>query len=633
MCCNLSPKSLKFSNGFFTVLAIIVSVVILVLSVVSGINYKQGFIFVEYAINWSNEVIIDVTSVDAKSGQCTQTNLPALAYQFNGLSSGCDCTSSGGSVSTSSCSSSQAATCSSVKAIPKTVMQNWIDASGNPLRLCFTRLPGYKFSQKFLINGQCRDPTNEKMCGGSDPLIAFCVPKTQKCPVQQISTSQINPTDEQIGTTGLWLQRGISDQLGLSELYLSQQEGMCTDSLLAYWDGVQKPYKLLKDYYYGTCKVDTVYWSKVQDTSKANFFKANGYDPTTFPGLVNNNKVILQQRKYLPWNQQCRTGNQMSDLMKVTLNYISDYSNHQYLYKVCIGNVVFLGIYCLFLFMGCFTSQIKRKCCACRGCCKTSCCCPCLKEGCTISICTFRSPKCIRRWWTKKELEDSCYDYCKLVDPIHILLIIVKFGFDLAMLGLSAMNFVNVKSYKSTLSDIAKLNCSSDDFNSSVKSTSDSLNNIVNPLDAVVLAILVVYVCLSFLGIITYSCNQVSKRRAMLKYKYQLKQVKVIEECDQTIPTILSQNVKGEIPLQNGQNISMQMQQNPQQQANPYPQQQTNPYPQYQVNNQPYKAYPYQPAHQPMIQPQLQQVNMQPMQMFQPVYYQQPQNYPAQKLY
>ncbi|EAR95936.1 transmembrane protein, putative (macronuclear) [Tetrahymena thermophila SB210] len=620
MCCNLSPKSLRCSNGFLTVLAIIVSVVVLVLSVVSGVNYKQGFIFVEYAVNWNNEVIIDVAYVDAQTGQCTQTNLPALAYQFGGLSSGCDCTSSGGSVSTSSCSSSQAATCSKVKAIPQTTMQNWIDASGNPLRLCFTRLPGYKFSEKFLINSQCRDPANEKMCGGSNPLIAFCVPNNQKCPVQSISTSQVNPTDEQIGTTGLWLQRGNANQLGLSELYLSEQQGMCIDSLEAYWDGVQTPYKLLKDYYYGKCKIDTVYWNKVQDTSKANFFKANGMDPTNFPGLVTGSNVSLQQRKYLPWNQQCRTGSQMSDLINVTLNYVSDYNNHKYLYKVCIGNVVFLGIYCLFLFMGCFTSQIKRKCCACRGCCKTSlCCCPCLREGCTLTICTLRSPECIRKCWTKKDLEDSCFDYCRLVDPIHILLVIVKFGFDLAMLGLSAMNFVNVKSYKNSLSNIAKLNCSTDDFNSSIQSTSDSLNNIVHPLDAVVLAILVVYVCLSVLGIITYICNQVSKRRAMLKQKCQLKQVKVIDECDQTIPTILSQiTVVGETPIQNGQNVSMQLQQNL------YPQQQAYPYPQQQVN-------PYQPAQPPLMQQQNQQMNMQPMQIAQPVYYQQPQNYPQQQ--
>lgn len=106
MCCGLQPKTLRYSNGCLTVLAIIVVAVVLALSKVASNGYKSGNIFVESSLNWYREVIINVNTVDPKTGKCEYENTPLYEYKFKGLKAGCDCSANGGKVKTGACSSS-----------------------------------------------------------------------------------------------------------------------------------------------------------------------------------------------------------------------------------------------------------------------------------------------------------------------------------------------------------------------------------------------------------------------------------------------------------------------------------------------------------------------------------------------
>lgn len=68
----------------------------------------------------------------------------------------------------------------------------------------------------------------------------------------------------------------------------------------------------------------------------------------------------------------------------------------------------------------------------------------------------------------RKDYEPSCKDYLFLVDPLHVLLIVVKFVLDIVMIVISLVNISKVKSYSSEISDLAKKNCSDSMVNASL---------------------------------------------------------------------------------------------------------------------------------------------------------------------
>lgn len=80
----------------------------------------------------------------------------------------------------------------------------------------------------------------------------------------------------------------------------------------------------------------------------------------------------------------------------------------------------------------------------------------------------------------------------------------MKFGVDIAMVGMALMNVLKVRSYAGTMADLAKKNCSDTMVNESLQSTSNNISNIVSPLDIVITIFMVIYLALSIIAIWTY---------------------------------------------------------------------------------------------------------------------------------
>lgn len=141
-------------------------------------------------------------------------------------------------------------------------------------------------------------------------------------------------------------------------------------------------------------------------------------------------------------------------------------------------------------------------------------------------------PHCIRKWWVKKSYEPTCSDYCFLVDPLHILLIVIKFVLDIVLLALAFKNLSKAKSYSGNLSDLAAKQCSDKMVNDSLTETSDNIKNKVGPLDIVILVIMIIYFIGSVLAVGTYLKNQVTRRRALLKKKLDADNSRTLQEKD-----------------------------------------------------------------------------------------------------
>lgn len=205
----------------------------------------------------------------------------------------------------------------------------------------------------------------------------------------------------------------------------------------------------------------------------------------------------------------CRNGSDFENLIDVAIDFATDETHHASTFKLAIANVCVIAVYAIFLCLGCFTTKSSRKCCSFQGCCKIDCfCCCCLKKGCNFGgCCTFRSPSCIRRRWMRKSYEKNCWDCIFLVDPLHLIWIIVKFGIDVAMVASALMNVLKVRSYAGTMADLAEKNCSDSMVNDSLLTTSHNISNIVSPLDIIIAVVMVIYLALSILAVCAYMCS------------------------------------------------------------------------------------------------------------------------------
>lgn len=70
MCCGLKPKTLRYTNGFLTIVSLVLLVIVMVLSILGYSAYSSGLHFFEATVNWYREPILDVTVVDPKTGKC-----------------------------------------------------------------------------------------------------------------------------------------------------------------------------------------------------------------------------------------------------------------------------------------------------------------------------------------------------------------------------------------------------------------------------------------------------------------------------------------------------------------------------------------------------------------------------------
>lgn len=102
----------------------------------------------------------------------------------------------------------------------------------------------------------------------------------------------------------------------------------------------------------------------------------------------------------------------------------------------------------------------------------------------------------------RKEKGDRCSDYLFLVDPLHVVILAVKFGLDIAMVVLALKNVSKVNSYRGDLADLAAMNCSDSMVNDSLNETSTNISKIVYKLDVITTILMLAYFIVSLIAVI-----------------------------------------------------------------------------------------------------------------------------------
>lgn len=69
--CELKPSKLRIYKGTLTVMAMFLLLGIMLTGIFSARSYGSGIHFVEAAVNWYREPILDITVVNPTTGTCT----------------------------------------------------------------------------------------------------------------------------------------------------------------------------------------------------------------------------------------------------------------------------------------------------------------------------------------------------------------------------------------------------------------------------------------------------------------------------------------------------------------------------------------------------------------------------------
>lgn len=132
----------------------------------------------------------------------------------------------------------------------------------------------------------------------------------------------------------------------------------------------------------------------------------------------------------------------------------------------------------------------------------------------------------------RKVKGDRCSDYIFLVDPLHVILLVVKFALDLTMVLLALKNVAKVNSYRGDLADLAAMNCSDSMVNDSLNETSTNISKIVYKLDVITTVLMLIYFIISLIAVTLYVKNQIAMRRKILQAKFDASNLNNLNEAE-----------------------------------------------------------------------------------------------------